>query len=130
MESNEYMTKYAVVLIALTIGAWLLFDGLRVIVTGAYTTPTSGTYAGQLGPWSHLLLALGLDPLSWPVRFAHVVLGLAWLGSGVGFWLFPAKAWWSLLATAIASLWYAPFGTVAALAVGLILLLPANRLAT
>ena len=129
-ETGERMTRHAIVIIALTIGTWLLFDGLRAVLTGAYTTPRSGIYAGQLGPWSHLLLAIGADPFSWPVRIAHLLLGFAWLSPGIAFWLLPTKAWWPLLLTCVASLWYAPFGTLAAVAVGLMLLLPANRLAT
>jgi hypothetical protein len=124
------MSKYAVPIIGLVIGAWLLFDGIRAVSTGMYTTPATGAYAGQLGPWSYLLRGMSLDPLSSPVKLAHIILGLAWVACAVWFVVSPAQAWWPLLVTALASLWYLPFGTIASIAVIVMLWLPANRAPT
>jgi hypothetical protein len=49
------MTRTAILAVSLVMGAWLLFDGFRALATGHYTTPASGPYAGQLGPWSRLV---------------------------------------------------------------------------
>ena len=52
-----------VILVAFTAG-WMLFDGTRALIVGDYVTPASGEYAGQLGPWSNLVKADGIEPLS------------------------------------------------------------------
>ena len=109
------LLRSAVIATGFLIGSWLLFDGIRAFATGSYTVPSSGTYAGQLGPWSNILRGLGIDPLSPWVKAAHVLLGAAWIGSTAVFWLFGS--WVALAATAIASLWYAPSGTVVGLLV-------------
>ena len=53
------MVKYVIVIIALLVGSWLLTDGARALATGSYTTPSSGAYAGQFGPWSKVVASVG-----------------------------------------------------------------------
>jgi len=65
--------------LATLVGLWLTFDGSLAMVTGNYVTPKSGAYAGQLGPWSHLIKAIGLDPVSLPIKLLHIVSGMALL---------------------------------------------------
>lgn len=102
--------------LAFLLGGWLCFDGLRALVTGVYTTPSSGPHAGQLGPWATVVVGLGLDPKSMGIKFLHIILG--------AFWIFAAlrevtrrstRAWF--ISCALASLWYLPFGTVISLVV-------------
>lgn len=121
------MLRYSIICIALIIGGWLLFDGFRALVTGSYTTPNSGNYAGQLGPWSWLVAKAGLDPTGLIVKLAHVVLGLSWIVCGLLLYRSVSLAWWPLFVTAILSLWYLPFGTIAGLTVAGLLLLPLLR---
>jgi len=58
------------------VGSWMAFDGFRAMLMGDYVTPQTGRYAGQLGPWAALLRAVRVDPLSWPVKAAHIAVGL------------------------------------------------------
>ena len=94
------------------LGGWLTFDGTRAFVVGDYVTPSSGEYAGQLGPWTLLVSAAGLDPRSGVVKGAHVGLGLLWLGTVVAFAARWPRARWLAVVCAILSLWYLPMGTV------------------
>src|SRR5438270_889496 len=103
------MLRLAALAIAVLIGGWLMFDGSRALIVGDYITPRSGASAGQLGPWS------------------HVVLGLLWLGAAVCFQRSPSSGWVALLITSICTLWYLPIGTVLSVAELALLLLPSIR---
>ncbi len=121
------MIKYIIFIVALLIGGWLLFDGAKALATGSYTTPSSGAYAGQLGPWSKVVASVGLSPTGLTVKLTHIILGISWLIFGFLVFRGVHFAWWSLLSTALLSLWYLPFGTVAGVAVVVLLLLPSMR---
>lgn len=121
------MVECVIVIIALLIGGWLLLDGARALATGSYTTPSSGTYAGQLGPWSKVAASVGLSPNGLMLKLTHIILGASWLIFGFLSFRGVPFAWWPLLLTAMLSLWYLPFGTVAGALVGFLLLLPAVR---
>ena len=120
------IARWVVVGLALMIGGWAVFDGLHAFTTGNYVTPRTGAHAGRLGPWADLLRVLGLDPLSAGVKTFFLALGAAWLGAAIGFALGAAWARPALLVVAVASLWYAPVGTLTAL-VELLLLLTLAR---
>jgi hypothetical protein len=116
------MIRYAILLVAVIIGGWLLFDGTRAMATGSYTTPRSGAHAGQLGPWAKVVRSVGLQPTGPTLKLIHVVLGGSWLLFGVLVFRGASSAWWPLLVTALLSLWYLPFGTIAGVVVvGLLL---------
>ena len=70
---------WIVVVLALVEGGWLAFDGEHALVTGDYITPDSGQYAGQLGPWSKLVSAVGIEPRSTLMQLIHVALGTTWV---------------------------------------------------
>jgi hypothetical protein len=114
--------KWIVIALGLLQGGWLVFDGTRALATGNYVTPTSGPRAGQLGPWSHIVTAIGLQPRSTIVKWAHVILGLAWLMALVLFILQPEKGRWAVLSCCVATLWYAPVGTVVSTAILVVLI--------
>lgn len=118
--------KWIVVALALLQGGWLLFDGGRAFLVGDYVTASSGSHAGQLGPWSKLVAAVGLDPRGTFMKSAHVLLGAVWLIAVVVFVLRPNTGWWGLLMCGIASLWYLPIGTVLSL-VQIVLLIVMQR---
>lgn len=101
-----------VLVLALLVGGWLAFDGAHGLVTGDYVTPSSGEHAGQLGPWSQLFEAAGVDPRSRGVMALHLVLGGVWLAVMAGWAARRAWAWRGMLLCAIAGLWYLPFGTL------------------
>jgi hypothetical protein len=108
------MRTVAVILIAV-VAAWMVFDGTRALTVGSYVTPSSGPYAGQLGPWAALLAAVGIEPRSTAVAAAMAAYGLAVLASAAAY---AAGAQWARRAVIVVSLlglWYAPFGTAAGL---------------
>jgi hypothetical protein len=119
--------KWVVIALALFQGGWLTFDGGRALVVGDYITPTSGPHAGQLGPWSRIVSALGFEPRSTLIKSLHVVLGIAWLVALLIFWLRPALGWWTLLLCSLGSLWYLPVGTCLSLVQIVLLLTPQIR---
>lgn len=113
--------------IALLMGAWLAFDGTRALVAGDYTTAKSGPHAGQLGPWSRVISALGLDPRSTPVKALHIVLGVVWMAALLAFIITPSLGWWALAISSICSIWYLPMGTLLSAIELCLLLLPQIR---
>ena len=119
--------RWIIVVVAFIAAGWLAFDGAHALVTGNYVTPRSGPHAGQLGPWSKLLTAMGLDPRSLFVKWLHLVIGTAWLGAIVAFAFRVRRAWGAMLVGAIAGLWYVPFGTLISLIVIGLLMLPGVR---
>lgn len=118
---------WVVFVLALLEGGWLAFDGGRALVVGDYVTPRSGQYAGQLGPWTKAVAALGIDPRSTLMKSIHLALGLAWIVVAICFALQLPWAWTAMLVCAVLSLWYLPFGTILSVIQIAILLLPAVR---
>ncbi len=121
------LLRWTIVVVAFVSAGWLAFDGAHALVTGDYVTPRSGPHAGQLGPWSKLLTAMGLDPRSLFVKWLHLVIGTAWLAAIVAFAFRVRRAWGAMLVGAIAGLWYLPFGTLISLIVIGLLMLPGVR---
>ena len=119
--------RLPVLAIAVLIGGWLIFDGSRALIVGDYVTPRSGSSAGQPGPWSHVISALGFEPRSTAIKCLHVVLGLLWLGAAFCFQRSPSSGWVALLITSVCSLWYLPVGTVLSVAEIALLFLPSIR---
>lgn len=97
-------------LIAFTAGR-MLFDGTRALIAGDYITAKSGEHAGQLGPWSNLVRAVGIHPRSTLMKIIFVIYGLAGLAVAVCFLLGLPWARTAMIAVAILGLWYAPIGT-------------------
>ncbi len=118
---------WVVLALALIEGGWLAFDGGRALVVGDYVTPTSGQYAGQLGPWAQVVSAIGIEPRSTLMKSIHLVLGLTWIGTMICFVLRTSWAWSGMVLCAVLALWYLPFGTVLSLIQIVLLLLPAVR---
>jgi hypothetical protein len=113
-----------IVFLALGPGLFMTFDGSRALILGDYLTPQSGRFAGQLGPWSDVVNAVGIAPRSASMKVIFVVLGVAWLAAVTAF---ERRKQWSagiLAVLAVLTLWYLPFGTVisALVLVGLALL--------
>lgn len=122
-----HWTGWIVIVLSLQIGGWMLFDGLHALFTGDYVTPSTGEYAGKLGPWAGLIQGIGIDPRSAFMKSVFVVYGLFWILSVAGFLFKVGQAWFGLLALSIFSLWYIPFGTVISLVISILLMLPPLR---
>lgn len=125
------MTALRIVIIALAVivAGWLTFDGTHALMTGDYVTPNSGEYAGQLGPWSKLVSALGIPPRSTTMKLIHVGIGMAWLAVIVCYAARARWAWRGMIVCAVCGLWYLPFGTLLGAIQIVLLLLPAVRAA-
>jgi hypothetical protein len=126
-ECEEFMLRTIILLIAAIIGGWLAYDGTRALVKGDYTTPGSGPQAGQLGPWSKVVSAVGLDPRGGLMKRFHIALGILWFISALLFLIQARVGWIALLTASICTLWYLPIGTVLAIAELCLLLLPSIR---
>lgn len=104
--------RWVVVALAVIEGGWLAFDGGHALVTGNYVTPSTGRFAGQLGPWSDVVSAVGIEPRSTLMTTIHLVLGGAWLIAIAGFVRRRRWSRWAMVACALGALWYLPFGTL------------------
>ena len=124
-----HWTGWIVVGLAVFVGGWFVFDGARALAVGDYVTPKTGQYAGQLGPWSKVVSAIGIDPRSTLMKTIFVAYGLLWLTVIVCFILGLKWAWWAMLIAAVGSLWYLPFGTLLGLVQIILLLMPSLRVA-
>ena len=103
-------------------GGYMAFDGVRALVVGSYVTPGSGDHAGELGPWSRVVRAVGIPPESAGMKAGFVLLGAAWLVAAAGLALGTAWGRWLGVVLAVGTLWYLVPGTVISLAVLLLLL--------
>jgi|SRR5688572_10395654 len=103
---------WSIVMLGVILGGWLAFDGSRALIVGDYVTPSSGQYAGQLGLWANLVAAAGIDPRSTFMKSVHLGLGALWIVMTIGFALRMPWAWPGMMACAVLSLWYLPFGTL------------------
>ena len=119
--------KWIVLALALFQGGWLTFDGSRALIVGDYLTPATGSRAGQLGPWSHVVSSLGFEPRSRFIKCFHLFLGIAWLIALIVLAVRPASGWWLALGCGVATLWYLPIGTVISIIVIVLLLTPQLR---
>ena len=114
--------KWIIVVLAVLNFGYMLFDGGRALIKGDYIRPTSGEYAGQLGPWSKLVKKIGIDPESTTMKIIFVAWGIFGLLVTV---CYVMKLEWAangLLIINILSLWYLVPGTISS-ALQIILLL-------
>lgn len=107
-----HWAKWVIATLTVLLSLWMGFDGLRALIVGDYVTPSSGAYAGQLGPWAQLLSQFGLEPRSTGVKIAFVIYALAGLAATVGFMLRLDWGFSAMAAVSIGTLWYLPFGTL------------------
>jgi hypothetical protein len=100
-----------IIFLALGPGLFMTFDGLRALVLGDYLTPKTGPFAGQIGPWAHVVDAVGIAPRSTTMKIAFVLFGLAWLWAAAGLLRSTRRSTAALAVVAAATLWYLPVGT-------------------
>jgi len=104
--------RIAIAVLGLVEGCWMAFDGTRALTVGDYVTPSSGAYAGQLGPWNYVVSAVGIPPRSTTMKLIFVAYGVAWIIIAFGLASRSGWAWRAMLIAAIATLWYIPVGTI------------------
>ncbi len=118
--------RWIIIVLAFVEAGWMTFDGTRALITGDYVTPKTGEYAGQLGPWTRLVSAVGIEPRSTLMKAIFVVYGAVWLVLIVCFFLGYRWAWWAMLLAAIGTLWYLWIGTITSLIIITLLLILAG----
>ena len=104
--------KWVVVFLAVMNFGYMAFDGGRALVTGDYIRPRSGAYAGQLGPWTKIVIKAGIEPESITMKVIFLVWGLTGLAITAGFILKMHWATNGLIIINILSLWYLIPGTI------------------
>lgn len=119
--------KWIVLVVLVLSPGWMVFDGGRALFVGDYVTPRRGMHAGQLGPWSKVVSAVGIEPRSSTMKWIFVIYGLATITIGILFLLGKAWAWVGLLIMAALGLWYIPFGALLHVVMIVMLLLPGMR---
>lgn len=103
----------AVLIVCVVVDAgWMAFDGGHALVLGDYVTPKSGKYAGQLGPWSKVVRAVGIQPRSTLMKSIFLVYGVLWLVVAAAYVIGVSGSWWGMVLLAVGGLWYLPFGTL------------------
>ena len=102
------IAKGLAVVVAVIAGGWMVLDGVHVLLRGKYFGPE------RPGPWSVLFVKFGVDPFALGPLF--IALGAAWLVCLVALLSGQAWGWWGAMIVAVATLWYAPLGTVLSLA--------------
>jgi len=105
--------KYYIIALLIIVNAgYMVIDGVHAFATGDYITPKSGAGAGQLGPWSKIVSAVGLKPRSNLVKTIFVVQGVITLALLACYLFRLPWATTALKIAAVAGLWYLPIGTV------------------
>ena len=104
-----------IIILALLQAGWMIFEGTRAFVVGDYVTASSGAYAGQLGPWSKIVRAAGIEPRSSFMKAIFVIYGLAWIFVIERFIQGLPWTWLAMFIAAIGTLWYLPLGTASSL---------------
>ncbi len=103
---------WVILVLVLLNAGWMTYDGSRALITGDYVTPKSGRFAGQLGPWSQVVRAVGIEPRSTLMKCIFVVYGVAFGAITVMFLMQISWAWTAMIIMAVLGLWHLPFGTV------------------
>jgi hypothetical protein len=111
------VTASAISILSFILGAWLLFDGTRKLVTGYYT----GEQTLGLGPWATIVSAIGVRPAD--MAFLFLFLGILWIVNGVIVLLGANTRYERAIAISIVTLFYALPGTL----VGLVTILLSLR---
>ncbi len=114
--------KWIVIVLSVLNAGYMTFDGARALIKGDYIRPTSGEYAGQLGPWAGLVKKIGIEPESTLMKTIFVVFGIVLLGITACFAMNMPWAAKALLAGNILALWYLWTGTISS-AIQIILLI-------
>ena len=115
---RNYAMNWARVLVlvfAVAEAGWLAFDGTRALIVGDFITPSSGPYAGQVGPWRHLVEAVGIDSRGTTMKLVFAVYGWTWLLIAAAFARGAPRSRTAMLIAATGALWFLPFGTVCSL---------------
>jgi uncharacterized membrane protein HdeD (DUF308 family) len=100
------LTVIAIAILSFILGAWLIFDSTRKLLTGYYT----GEQTIGLGPWATIVSALGVRPAD--MAFPFLFLGIIWIVNGAIVLLGASTRYERTIAISIVTLFYALPGTL------------------
>jgi uncharacterized membrane protein HdeD (DUF308 family) len=100
------ITTSCITILSLILGAWLVFDGMRKLLTGYYT----GEQTIGLGPWATIVSLIGVRPAD--MAFPFLFLGILWIVNGVIVLLGANTRHERAIAISIVTLFYAIPGTI------------------
>lgn len=100
------ITTSTISILSLILGAWLVFDGTRKLLTGYYT----GEQTIGLGPWATIVSLIGVRPAD--MAFPFLFLGILWIVNGVIVLLGANTRHERAIAISIVTLFYAIPGTI------------------
>jgi hypothetical protein len=121
------LLRLIIILLSFLNAGYMAFDGGRALIKGDYIRPSDGEYAGQLGPWTNIVSAAGIDPMSSLMKSIFLLFGIYGLISVVVFIFNPRPGRKLLLAFSILTLWNLMFGTLSSILVILVLLIQARK---
>lgn len=104
--------KWIIVVLALLNAGYMTFDGSRALIKGDYIRPSTGDHAGELGPWTRIVSAIGIDPESSLMKSIFVVWGIVGLLTAFAFFSGVDRSLPALCLFNVLSLWYLVPGTV------------------
>jgi hypothetical protein len=105
--------KILISILALLNGAYMLLDGIFVMMKGRYIGPP------KPGPWANLFYKLNVDVFKLgPLFIAFGVLWLTWI---YGLWSNQSWTYVFGLILSILTLWYLPVGTLFSIVIFLML---------
>ena len=100
------LATFTIAILSFILGAWLIFDGTRKLLTGYYT----GEQTIGLGPWATIVSALAVRPAD--MAFPFVFLGILWIVNGVIVLLGVNTRYERTIAISVVTLFYAIPGTL------------------
>jgi hypothetical protein len=100
------ITTSCITILSLILGAWLVFDGMRKLLTGFYT----GEQTIGLGTWATIVSLIGVRPAD--MAFPFLFLGILWIVNGVIVLLGANTRHERAIAISIVTLFYAIPGTI------------------
>ena len=108
--------RWLIIVLALLEAGGMVVEGNRGLYAGDYVSMEEGPRAHQLGAWSRLAAAAGIEPRSILMEGIFAAYGTVWLFVIALFALRKTLTWDLMLLAALASLWYLPLGTALSLA--------------
>src|SRR5438552_8520865 len=100
------LATFSIAILSFILGAWLIFDGTRELLTGYYT----GEQTIGLGSWATIVSALGVRPAD--MAFPFVFLGIIWIVNRIIVLRGTSTRYERTIAISIVTLFYAPPGTL------------------
>jgi hypothetical protein len=101
-------------------GAYMLLDGIFVMLKGKYIGPE------KPGPWANLFYKLNIDVFKLGPLF--IIFGILWLVWLVLLWTNQYSFYWFGMLISVFTLWYLPVGTVFSLVILGVLLFAKQKL--